>query len=59
MAYNLREYVDIKKAISDEKYSSEKGLLVKHYGPYHILKYNRNSLNRDTEKQLVDLDQFL
>ena len=52
MAYNLREYVDIKKAISDEKYSSEKGLLVKHYGPYHILKYNRNDLNRDTEKTI-------
>ena len=52
MAYNLREYVDIKKAISDEKYSSEKGLLVKHYGPYHILKYDRNCLNKDTEKTI-------
>ncbi len=52
MEYNLREYVDIKKAISDEKYSSEKGLLVKHYGPYHILKYNRNCLNKDTEKTI-------
>ena len=50
MSYSLRDYADIKKAVSDELYASEKGFIIKHHGPYHIIKYNRNNLNKDTEK---------
>ena len=50
MSYELRKYADLKLAISDKSYAEERGFIVKHYGPYHIIKYNRNNLNKDTEK---------
>ena len=43
MSYELRKYADLKLAISDKSYAEERGFIVKHYGPYHIIKYNRNN----------------
>jgi hypothetical protein len=50
MSYSLRDYAKIKTVVSDEVYATEKGFIVKHHGPLHIIKYNRDYLNKDTEK---------